>query len=241
MTTVAEIAPDVFRLSTYVPEAQLQFNQFLIRDDEPMLYHAGLRTMFPALREAVARVLDPARLRWIGFSHFEADECGALNEWLALAPNAGVVCGVTAAAVNLSDFSLRPPHNMTRDQVLVTGTHRFRFHATPHLPHGWDSVMLFEENHGILFCSDLFHQNGDVDPLVTDDLLERTRDALRMYEAGPMPAYVPHTSRTERLLNGLAMLTPATLAVMHGSSFSGDGARALRGLAGVLREVSGGH
>ncbi len=241
MTNVTEIAPDVFRLSTYVPDARLQFNQFLVRDDEPMLYHTGLRLMFPELREAVARMMDPARLRWIGFSHFEADECGALNEWLTIAPDAGVVCGVTAAGVNIGDFALRAPHGMTRDQVLVTGKNRFRLYATPHLPHGWDAAMLFEENHGTLFCSDLFHQSFDVAPLVTDDLLERTREALLTYEAGPMPAYMPYAPGTERLLNGLAMLNPATLAVMHGSSFSGDGGRALRGLAPVLREIFGGR
>lgn len=121
---ITEIAPDVFRISLYVPEMNLQFNHFLIRDDQPMLYHAGMKQMFPPLREAVSRLIDPADLRWIGFSHFEVDECGALNEWLQIAPNALPVCSEVGALVNMSDFSMRPAHAMAQDAVLETGRHR---------------------------------------------------------------------------------------------------------------------
>lgn len=236
---ITEIAPDVFRLSTFVPEINLQFNHFLVRDDEPLLYHTGMKKMFPAVREAVAKLMAPEKLRWISFSHFEVDECGALNEWLAVAPQAQAVCGVVGALVNLNDFANRPARAFTTDQVFATGKYRFRFRATPHLPHGWDAGVLFEETQRTLFCSDLFHHDGDVEPLTQSDILGRVRETLLHYQAGPLMDYQPFTSRTEGLLAGLAALQPRTLATMHGSSFVGDGARALRELGGVMREVLG--
>ena len=139
MSTITEIAPDLYRISIYVPEADLQFNHFVVRDDEPLLYHTGMRGMFPLVREAVARIIDPSHIRWIGFSHFEVDECGALNEWLRVAPSAQAVCSVVGALVNLNDFADRAPRGMASDEVLSTGKYRFRFRATPHLPHGWDA------------------------------------------------------------------------------------------------------
>lgn len=236
---ITEIAPDVFRLSLYVAELNLQFNHFLVRDDEPLLYHTGMRKMFPAVREAVTKLIDPSNLRWVGFSHFEVDECGALNEWLALAPQARPVCGVVGALVNMADFSARPAHGLKSDDVFSTGKYRFRFRATPHLPHGWDAGVLFEETQGTLFCSDLFHHDGEVEPFTKADIVGRVRQTLIHYQAGPLMDYQPFTSRTESLLAGLAALQPGTLATMHGSTFVGDGARALRDLGQVMREVLG--
>ena len=236
---ITEIAPDVFRLSLFVPEADLQFNQFLVRDDEPLLFHTGMRAIFPAVREAVATLIDPARLRWIGFSHFEADECGALNEWLAVAPHATAACGFVGAMVSVNDFADRPARPLAHGEVLTTGRHRFRFLATPHVPHCWEAGLLFEETARTLLCSDLLHQGGDVEPLTSSDVLERVRRTLVEYQRGPFANYMPWTLRTERVLTDLATLEPATLATMHGSAFAGDGAKTMRELAGVMREVLG--
>src|SRR3990167_5349842 len=136
MASVAEIGPDIYRFSIYVPAFDLQFNHFLVNDEEPLLYHTGYKAFFPELREAVARVVDPQEIRWIGFSHFESDECGALNHWLEAAPAAQPVCGVVGALVSVNDFAIRPPRGMADGETLPTGKHRFRFCATAHLPHG---------------------------------------------------------------------------------------------------------
>jgi flavorubredoxin len=239
MTDVHEIAPDVFRISVYAPQFDLQFNHFLVRDDEPLLYHTGMRKMFPEVQEGVAKVINPAKLRWIGFSHFEVDECGALNEWLRVAPAAQAVCSVVGALVNLADFADRPPRGLTRDEVLTTGKRRFRFCPTPHLPHGWDAGSLFEETDGTLLCSDLCHQGGKMEPLTGSDVVERTRRGLIDYQAGPLMDYMPFTPHTERMLHELGALKPKTLAIMHGSSFNGDCTQALHDLGTVMREVLG--
>lgn len=240
MASVTEIAPDVFRVSIFVPQFNLQFNHFLVKDDEPLLYHTGMRGMFPQVREAVARIIPPSTIRWIGFSHFEVDECGALNEWLEVAPSAQAVCSVVGVLVNLNDFSSRPARGLKSDELLNTGKYRYRFRKTPHLPHGWDAGVLFEETNQTLLCSDLFHQNGDVEPVTESDVVERTRSAMIEYQAGPLMDYMPYTPKTERLLGELALLKPKTIAAMHGSTFVGDGERALRDLAVVMREVLGG-
>lgn len=239
MSTVTEVAPDVFRVSIFVPQFNLQFNHFLVKDDEPLLYHTGMRGMFPQVREAVARIIPPTQIRWIGFSHFEVDECGALNEWLEIAPSAQAVCSVVGVLVNLNDFASRPARGLKPDEVLNTGKYRYRFRKTPHLPHGWDAGVLFEETNQTLLCSDLFHQNGDVEAITESDVVERTRSAMIEYQAGPLMDYMPYTPKTERLLEGLAALKPKTIAAMHGSTFVGDGERALRDLAVVMREVLG--
>ena len=241
MTTINEIASEMYRLSIYVSKFNLQFNHFLIKDDEPLLYHTGMRGMFPLVREAVAKIIEPSQIRWIGASHFEVDEWGALNEWLQAAPSAQAVCGVVGALVNLSDFASRQPCSITKDEVLGTGKYRFRFLPTPHLPHGWDSVMLFEETQRTLLCSDLFHQYGNVEALTESDVIARARQALKESQAGPLMDYMPYTAKTERQLQELAALEPKTLAAMHGSSFVGDGESALRDLAVVMREVYGGR
>jgi len=239
VTTTAEIAPDLFRITTFVPEFDLQFNQFLVRDEQPLLFHTGLRALFPQVKAAVASLIEPASLHWIGFSHFEADECGALNEWLAVAPEAQAVCSVTGAMVSVNDFANRPPKPMEHDEVLETGRNRFRFRSTPQVPHCWEAGLLFEEVHGTLLCSDLFTHSGDVPTTTTTDIVGPAREALVQFESGPLANAYPFTSQTEPILNALADLVPRTLATMHGSSYQGDGAQALRDLARVMREVLG--
>lgn len=236
MTKIDEIAPDVFRLSVYAPQLDMQFNHFLVRDDDPLLFHAGLRSMFPLLRDAVATLIDPARLRHVAWSHFESDECGALNDWLQLAPLAEPVCTFVGKLVSVDDFAIRPARGMTAADVLATGKYRFRFHPSPHIPHGWDAGVLFEETQQTLFCSDLFHHFGDVAAVTTSDLIGPTRQAMQAMQQGPLAGYMPYTRATTGVLKRLAGLKPATLAVMHGSSYRGEGDRLLGDLAEVVRE-----
>jgi flavorubredoxin len=236
---IKEIAPDLYRISTYVPEIDLQFNQFLIKDDEPLLFHTGMNALFPSVLEAVSSLIDPSGLRWIGFSHFEADECGSLNEWLQMAPAAQPVCSMIGALVSINDFAIRPALGMTDGEVLNTGKHSFRFAQTPHVPHCWEAGLLFEQTQGTLLSSDLFHQSGDVEPLTESDVTGRARKTLVDYQAGPMANYMPYTKQTDSILQKLADLRPRTIAPMHGSAYVGDGERAIRDLAGVMREVLG--
>lgn len=236
---ITEIAPDVYQIVTYVPEADLQFNQFLIKDDEPLLFHTGMNALFPVVHEAVAGLIDPATLRWISFSHFEADECGSLNQWLQIAPNAQTACSLVGAMVSVNDFALRPARGLTTDEVINTGKYRFRFLHTPHVPHCWEAGMLFEETNGTLLCSDLFHQSGVVEPLTTSDVIERARKTLVDYQAGPLANYMPYTKNTDAILQSLAELKPRTIAPMHGSAYVGDGERAIRDFAVMMREVLG--
>ncbi len=237
MAVVTEIGPDLYRISIFVPEFGLQFNHFLVKDEEPLLFHAGLKAMFPELRESLAKVLDPAHLRWISFSHFESDECGGLNEWLAIAPRAQAACSELGAMVSVNDFTGRPARGLADGECLTTGKYRFRLCRTPHLPHGWDAAVLFEETQGTLLCSDLFHQLGDVEPLTTSDVVGRSAEAMRQYQGGVLADYAPYTHYTDRLFQKLAELKPRRLAIMHGSSFEGDGARALRDLAVAFRQT----
>lgn len=239
MAKVTEIAPDLYRISVYAAWANLQFNHFLVKDDEPMLFHTGLRGMFQEIREAVATIIDPARLRSIGFSHFEADECGALTEWLSVAPHAEVVCSDLGALVSVNDFIGRPARGLEDGGTFSTGKYRFRFCRTPHLPHGWDAGVLFEETRKTLLCSDLFHQAGDVEALTESDVVGRSRQAMIEYQAGILADYVPYTPLTSRNLRKLADLKPEILAIMHGSSFRGNGEQALRDLDVAIREVFG--
>lgn len=237
MCQIDEIAPDLFRLSVYVPDIDMQFNHFLVRDDEPLLFHTGVRKMFPVLRDAVARLIDLQKLRYISWSHFESDECGALNDWLQLAPHAEPVCTLVGKLVNVDDFSLRPARALAVGEVLCTGKYRYRFYQSPHIPHGWDAGVLFEETRKTLFCSDLFHHFGNVAPVTTSDLVEPTRAAMQKMQQGPLAGYMPYTQATEGVLRALAALQPETLAVMHGSSFHGAADQQLVGLAGALQET----
>ncbi len=238
MSDVTEIAPDVFRISTFVEPVNLQFNQFLVRDDEPLLFHTGMNALFPAVREAVATVLDPATIRWIAFSHFEADECGALRSWQEAAPHAEAACSLVAKLVSVDDVvALRPARALADDEVLTTGQRRFRFLQTPQVPHAWDAGLMFEETSSVLLCSDLFHQNGDVEPTTESDVVGRFKQMLIEYQQGPFAHYLPYASHTEATVKRLADLKPRVLAAMHGSAYVGDGRQALHDLAAVMKEV----
>jgi flavorubredoxin len=237
MTAINEIAPDLFRLSVYVPAFDMQFNHFLVRDEEPLLFHAGFKGMFPALREAVGSLIDPTKLRHVAWSHFESDECGSLNHWLELAPQAQPVCTLVGKLVSVDDFAIRPARGMTADEVLTTGKYRYRFYRSPHLPHGWDAGVLFEETRKTLFCSDLFHHFGDVAPVTSSDLIEPSRKAMLQLQQGPLEGYIPYTRQSEGVLRSLAELKPETLAVMHGASYIGKGGKLLTDLAGVIKDV----
>jgi len=239
MPETTEIAPDLYRICVYVPEINLQFNHFLIRDEQPMLFHTGLRAMFPALLEEVRKVVNPSKIRWIGFSHFESDECGSLNNWLDVAPHAEPVCSQVGALVNVNDFANRPARGLTAKDIFSTGKYRFRFHPTPHVPHGWDAGVLFEETQRTLLCSDLFHQWGVREPITRSSVIEAVHDALVQTQSSPFADYMPYTYNTGRILEELALLQPKTLAIMHGSSFEGDGAQALRDLSNTMRDVLG--
>ncbi len=239
MPTIDEIAPDVFRLSIYYTDFDMQFNHFLVRDEQPLLFHTGYRSMFAELREAVATLIDPAKLRYIAWSHFESDECGALNQWLTAAPHAEPVCTLVGKLVSVDDFSIRPTRGMTADDVLTTGQYRYRFYRSPHIPHGWDAGVLFEETQRTLFCSDLFHHFGNVAAVTSADLIGPTRQAMRQLAQGPLAGYMPYTSQTEGVLRSLAELKPETLAVMHGSSYRGPSEQMLVDLAEVIKEHFG--
>ncbi len=239
MSLTTEIAPDVYRISVFAAWANLQFNHFLVKDDEPLLFHAGLRGMFPEIREAVSKLINLPKLRWISFSHFESDECGALREWLEVAPQAEVACSDLGAMVSVNDFVGREVRGLADGATFTTGKYRFRYCRTPHLPHGWDAGVLFEETQKTLLCSDLFHQAGQVEPLTTSDVVGRSHQAMLEYQAGILADYVPYTPLTSVNLKKLADLNPKTLAIMHGSSFAGNCAQALRDIDVALKEVFG--
>jgi flavorubredoxin len=236
---ISEIAPDIYRISVYAAEFDLQFNHFLVKDQQPLLFHTGLRQMFPVILEAVKKIIPVEELKWIGFSHFESDECGSLNEWLQVAPNAQTICTQTGALVNLQDFAIRPPHPLEAGEVITTGIYRFRLFPTPHLPHGWDAGLLFEESQRTLFCSDLFHQNGQVMDITDKDILGAHQQALEGMQQSPLMDYSPYTQRVPLVLNQLAELQPNTLATMHGSSFNGNCSQALLDLNEVMKKVLG--
>lgn len=227
-TRVDEIAERIYRLSTFLPAvgpSGFTFNQFLVDADEPLLFHCGQRALFPSVSGALARVLDIRRLRWITFSHVESDECGALDEWLAAAPQATVTHGAIGCAIWLNDQAPRPPRALRNDEVLDLGGRRVRRLDTPHVPHCWDAGLLFEETTGTLFCSDLFTHVGDPPALTGGDILGPAIAAETQFGfTGVGPA-------TGATIRRLAALAPRTLAVMHGSSFSGDGGTLLGRLA----------
>jgi len=228
-TAVHEIADGIYRLSTHVPEvppAGFTFNQFLVVDREPLLFHCGPRAMFPLVSAAVARVLPVQRLRWITFGHVEADECGSMNQWLAAAPHAQVAHGALGCAVSLNDLADRPPRPLADGEVLDLGRHRLRQIPTPHVPHAWEAQLLFDETTATLFCGDLFTQVGDQPPLVHDaDLISPAIEAEDLFGS---TALTPATAPT---IASLADLAPRTLALMHGPSATGNCAAALRELA----------
>jgi len=227
-TTVDEIAPDVFRLATFVPDVGptgMSFNQFLIRDEQPLLFHTGARRLFPLVSEAIGALVPLKSMRWIAFGHLESDECGAMNNLLAAAPQAEVAHGALGCMVSLDDLADRAPVPLADGQVIELGEKRVRHIDTPHVPHGWDARVLYEETTGTLFCGDLFTNLGDVPAVVDDDVLGPASEAEDMFGATCL------TPQTAPKIRELAELAPSTLAIMHGSSFRGDGAAALHGLA----------
>ena len=227
-TTITEIAPDIFRLSTYVPEvappAGFTFNQFVVRGEQPFLVPTGMRQAFPLVSDAVEKVVGLSNLRWISFGHVEADECGAMNQFLAAAPDAQVTHGGLAGMLSRNDMCDRPP--VPADgQPLDIGGHVLRFIGTPHVPHNWESGLWFDETTGTLLAGDLFTALGDGPAVVDTDLVEGAMVAENVFHASSISATIPATIRT------LAELEPTTLACMHGSSYSGDGGAQLRALA----------
>lgn len=227
-TRISEIANGVYRLSTFIPQVEpggLVFNQFLIKGDEPLLFHTGMRGLFPLVREAVARLMPPEELRWISFGHYEADECGAMNQWLALAPNAQVAHGVTAVGVSLNDQADRAPRVLADGEVIDLGSKRARYLDTPHVPHGWEAGLIYEETTGVLLCGDLFTQYGRAADTTESDIVGA---AVASEDIANYSALNPAMGAT---LRKLAELKPRTLALMHGPAFTGDGAAALMALA----------
>jgi flavorubredoxin len=229
-TTIDEIADGIFRLSTFIPTAPLPFNQYLIVADQPLLFHTGMRGLFPAVRSAMARVMPPERLRWISFGHYEADECGAMNEWLELAPQAQVVHGRLGGMLSLFDQAIRPPQALADGEVLDLGGKAVRYLETPHVPHGWDAGLIFEQTTRTLFVGDLFTAAGPCPATTEADIVA---PALAMEDAMGATALTPRTAPTIR---HLAELEPTTLALMHGPAYRGDGPAALRELAGAYAE-----
>jgi flavorubredoxin len=230
-TRIDEIAEGIYRLSTFVPEiappAGFTFNQFLLLGDEPLLFHTGLRRMFPSVSAALARIIPPARLRWIAFGHVEADECGAMNEWLALAPQACVAHGATACNVSLNDMADRAPRILADGEVIeIGGGKRLRYLDTPHVPHGWEAGVLYEAETETLLCGDLFTHLGDGAAVTQADVVGPALAAEDLFRFSSLHPGMGGTIRR------LAALAPQTLAIMHGSCFAGDGAAALEALAG---------
>ncbi len=234
-TQIDEIADGVYRLSTLVPEvappAGFSFNQFLLMADEPLLFHCGHRAMFDGIRGAVERLMPIERLRWISFSHLEADESGAMNLWQELAPRAQVAHGRIGCEVSLNDLSLRPPRALEDGEVLDLGGKRVRYLATPHLPHGWDAGLMFEESTGTLLASDLLGQLGDGPALAHGDIVGPALASEALWHSMSV------TQDTGPALRRLAALAPKTLAIMHGSSLNTGCADALRSFAdGIVRQ-----
>ncbi len=238
-TNTTEIADGIYRFSTCVPGVTpdgFTFNQFLIKADDPLLFHTGPRAMFGLISAAVSKVVSIERLRWITFGHVEADECGSMNQWLAAAPRAEVAHGTVGVMVSLNDLADRPPRALQDGEIIDLGGKRVRHVDTSHVPHGWEARVLFEEATHTLMCGDLFTHTGDGPALTTEDIVGPAGKAERLFRA---TCLTPTTGATIRKL---ADLSPKTLAVMHGSSFHGDAHRALHELAdlydGMLREAS---
>src|SRR5689334_8627129 len=233
-TNVHEIAPGIFRISTPIPPTAMPggftFNQFLVVDDDPLLFHTGPRRMFPLVRAAVAHVLgDASKLRYVAFSHYEADECGSLNDWLAMAPRAEPVCSVIGAMVSVNDMADRPARSLADGAELPIGQKRLRWLDAPNVPHNWECGYMFESTTRTLLCGDLFtHAGHDVVPLTDSDVLGPA-EALRKTMGG-----VAIEKDTRAILNKLASTEPTTLALMHGSSYRGDGGKLLRALGDAL-------
>jgi flavorubredoxin len=234
-TSLDEIADGIHRISTWIPDISpdgFTFNQFLVVADEPLLFHTGPRGMFPLVAEAVEKVVPVESLRWITFGHVEADECGSMNMWLTAAPQSQVAHGALGCAISLNDLCDRPPRPLADGDVIDLGGKRVRQIPTPHVPHGWEAQVLFEEATGTLLCGDLFSQVGGGPALTSGDVVGAALAAEEMFHASCL---APHTASTLRSLGDLA---PTTLAIMHGSSFEGDGRQALYDLAAGYEQMA---
>jgi flavorubredoxin len=233
-TRIDEIGDGIYRLSTHVaeivPPEGFTFNSFLLTGEEPVLFHTGLRRMFPANLSALRRIMPPERLRWIMFGHYEADECGAMNEWLAIAPQAEIAHGMTGCEVSLNDMADRPPRILADGEVIDIGGRRLRYIDTPHVPHGWDAGVLFDEDSRTLFCGDLFTHLGDGPAVTASDVVGPALAAEDLFYATSIGPTIAPTIRR------LAELRPGLLALMHGSSFAGDGGGALCDLAAAYED-----
>jgi flavorubredoxin len=227
-TRITEVASGVYRLSTFIREVEpggLAFNQFLVLGEAPLLFHTGMRGIFPLVRDAVAKLMPVEKLRWISFGHYEADECGSMNEWLAIAPNAQIAHGMTGVGVSLNDQADRPPRVLAHGEVIDLGGKRARYLDTPHVPHGWEAGLIYEETTGTLLCGDLFTQYGEAPAATESDIVG---PAIAGEDIANYSALNPAMGAT---LRRLAELKPRTIALMHGPAFSGDGAAALNALA----------
>ena len=232
-TNLHEIAPGIYRINTPLQlpgdAGGFNFNQYLIADDEPLLFHTGPRRMFPLVAEAISKVLPLERLRYVAFSHFEADECGSLNEFLAAAPSAAPVSSQIAAMVSVNDFASRPARAMADGEILRIGHHSLKWIDAPHVPHAWENGFMMELETRTLLCGDLFTQGGSGAVAITENDILGPSEAFRQ----PMDYYA-HSPQTAATLEKLARENPATLAVMHGSAWRGDGAALLRALSRSL-------
>jgi flavorubredoxin len=231
-TRIDEIGDGLFRISTALPPGVVPggftFNQYLLVDEAPLLFHTGLRGLFGAVSEAIRRVLPLEELRYVGFCHVEADECGALNDFLAAAPHAEALCGRVAAMTSVADLAIRAPRVLADGESLSLGEHAVEWIDAPHVPHGWENGFLFERTRRTLFCGDLFTQGGSEHPPLAGEILEAS-EAMRA-----QMDYFAHGANTRPVLERLAALKPVTLACMHGSAYHGDGGALLGELAGRL-------
>jgi flavorubredoxin len=235
--TVDEIADGIYRISTWIPDVSPEgftFNQFLVTADEPLLFHTGMRGLFPLVAEAVATVVPVESLRWLSFGHVEADECGSVNMWLAAAPRSQVAFGALGCDISLNDMCDRPPRALADGEVIDLGGKRVRQISTPHVPHGWEAQVLFEETTRTLLCGDLFSHVGAPPATTNDDVVGAAMAAEEMFHA---TCLAPHTAQT---LRALGDLEPTTLAIMHGSAFRGDGKRAFSDLAAGYEKLTSG-
>ncbi len=224
-----EIAEQIYRVSVFVPDAAegagFTFNHFLIAGDEPLLFHCGLRKMFPLVSVAIGKIMPVRSIRWLSFGHFEADECGSMNEWLAAAPHAEIMHGMVGCRISIADMADRAPRSLANGEVVDIGGKRIRYIDTPHVPHGWDAGVIYEEVTKTLLCGDLFTHLGNGPALTESDFVEPAMAAEDFYSLTSLgPATAPN-------IRSLAELKPKTLAIMHGSSFVGDAEGAIRALA----------
>jgi flavorubredoxin len=234
-STIDEVADGIYRIHTALPPGVVpggfSFNQYLVVDEDPLLFHSGPRRMFASVRDAIARVMPIERLRWVGLSHVESDECGAINELLAVAPRAQPLCGAVAALVSMGDLADRPPRGLQHGETVSLGARSVRWLDAPHVPHAWECGYLFEATTRTLFCGDLFTQGGATHPPVTEsDVLGPSEAFRRALD------YYSHSKNAGAILERLAATQPALLACMHGSAWRGDGAALLRAL-GVSLEA----